>query len=35
VLTTTAPHFIGLAASDDCRYIEVRAGRIEAPAATP
>lgn len=33
VLTTTAPHFIGLPAGDDCRYIEVRGGRIEAPAA--
>ena len=28
VLTTTAPHFIGLEAGEDCRYIEVKAGRI-------
>jgi DNA replication and repair protein RecF len=35
VLTTTAPHFIGLAAGEDCRYIEVHGGRIEAPAVRP
>lgn len=29
VLTTTAPHFIGLEAGEDCRYIEVKGGRIE------
>lgn len=28
VVTTTAPHFIGLAAGDDCRYIEVDKGRL-------
>lgn len=28
VLTTTAPHFIGLEAGEDCRYIEVAGGRI-------
>lgn len=30
VLTTTAPHFIGLPAGEDCRYIEVTRGRIES-----
>ena len=35
VLTTTAPHFIGLAAGEDCRYIEVRGGRIETAASPP
>ena len=30
VLTTTAPHFIGLPAGDDCRYIEVAGGRVES-----
>lgn len=35
VLTTTAPHFIGLPAGDDCRYIEVHGGRIEASAVSP
>jgi DNA replication and repair protein RecF len=29
VLTTTAPHFIGLPAGGDCRYIEVDKGHIE------
>ncbi len=28
ILTTTAPHFIGLRADDDCRYIEVRGGHL-------
>ncbi len=35
VLTTTAPHFIGLEPGEDCRYIEVKAGRIEPSAGTP
>jgi DNA replication and repair protein RecF len=35
VLTTTAPHFIGLAAGEDCRYIEVREGRIEGSIQAP
>jgi DNA replication and repair protein RecF len=35
VLTTTSPHFIGLEAGQDCRYIEVRGGHIEATAASP
>lgn len=29
ILTTTAPHFIGLPAGEDCRYIEVEKGRIK------
>ena len=28
VVTTTAPHFIGLPAGEDCRYIEVDKGRL-------
>jgi DNA replication and repair protein RecF len=30
VLTTTAPHFIALGPGEDCRYIEVRGGHIQA-----
>ena len=30
VLTTTAPHFIGLPAGGDCRYIEVETGRLKS-----
>lgn len=30
VLTTTAPHFIGLPAGGDCRYIEVEKGRLKS-----
>ncbi len=35
VLTTTAPHFIGLEPGQDCRYIEVRGGRIEGSELPP
>lgn len=35
VLTTTAPHFIGLEPGQDCRYIEVRGGRIEGCELPP
>lgn len=35
VLTTTAPHFIGLQAGEDCRYIEVQKGRISSAETTP
>lgn len=35
VLTTTAPHFIGLEPGEDCRYIEVAGGRIAAPELPP
>lgn len=35
VLTTTAPHFIGLEAGEDCRYIEVRGGQIADSASPP
>jgi len=35
VLTTTAPHFIGLEPGQDCRYIEVCSGHIEASSGPP
>ncbi len=35
VLTTTAQHFIGLAAGEDCRYIEVAGGRIGPSGTQP
>lgn len=34
VLTTTAPHFIGLPAGGDCRYIEVERGRLKTAGAS-